>query len=294
MKLLLVQYRPAIRLYKWASILSQSHEVTIGYTRDCGLGLNWSKFDCVNLKDISDYTVYDRYISFNPGIDISYRSDIKCIQAVGDLKNANAPNQIEIDNLIKSDKCIFTSENQMNFAKRITNNRINADYYINGILPEMEGKRKDKIIEPKRIQFVYSGTITQNEKHHRNIIEQLRRIKKHYACDIHIYPSHISCGLGYEDFIVHESVSPYSLISELSQYDAGLFVLSNSEEVISQVLPNKVFEYLAAGIPVICDHNRYTEALKHDGVYVLGWNVPNYDHKRHTKYYNSDLNDLIE
>lgn len=292
MKLLLVQYRPAIRLYKWAMTLKECHDVTICYTTELGLGLDWSKFDTIHYDSVNVLN-YDRYISFNPGIDISHCSRIPTIQAVGDLKSANETNTQEIETLRKAYKCIFISKSQERFANAITGG-IASTYYINGVILEMIGEKLPKL-NKQRLQLVYSGTIVNTPGHHRNIIDKLKDIKANNDCDIHIYPSQISNGEGYEDFIVHESVSPYDLISELSQYDAGIFVLSSSEEVMSHALPNKVFEYLAAGIPVLSEP--YKEVIRHHGIYTMDdfkiKHLPLTDHSEFAKYYTKELCDIV-
>ena len=211
MKLLLVQYRPAIRLYKWAETLSKCHTVDIAYTTALGLGLDWKKFNTIKLPSIRKFKQYDRYISFNPGLKFSYRKDVKTIQAVGDLKNANEPHSREVTNLKSSYKSIFVSQTQREFAHSIAGD-INSDVYINGVLRDMVGTWRPKI-QSDKLELVYSCTIVDKPNHHRNIIDKLREIKRKNDCNIHIYPSHISNSEGYEEFIVHASVSPYNLIS---------------------------------------------------------------------------------
>jgi hypothetical protein len=267
MKLILVQYRPAIRLYKWAVTLkSLGHDVTICFTRACDLGFNWNQFKCVRYEFISDFTKYDRYISFNPCLDISYRDDVKVIQAVGDLRSANEISQKEIQILKMSYKSVFISETQRRFAERLCG-KLNSEVYINGVIDELVGEKKPKIKSDK-LELVYSGTISNGESH-RNIIDKLKAIKDNNDCNIHIYPSFISSVNGYEDFIIHESVSPYDLISELSQYHGGLFLLSSSKAVMNMALPNKIFEYAAAGLNVYSEP--YYEVLKH-GVAIINNN----------------------
>ena len=52
----------------------------------------------------------------------------------------------------------------------------------------------------------------------------------------------------------HGPVSPLELLSELTQYDFGLIPLADSRQHhrhLDSALPNKLYEYLAAGLPVI-------------------------------------------
>lgn len=296
MKLILVQYRPAIRLYKWAITLKKlGHDITIGYTTEINLGLDWSMFNCVRLHEIKDFSIYDRYISFNPNIKISHTDDTKVIQAVGDLKNANSFNQLEIENLKKAYSCIFVSEEQLLFAEKICGKLNNSFIYYNGVIPEFIGDLKEKL-SSKKLNLVYSGTIVNIEGHHRNIIEELRRIKNNNNCNIHIYLSQISNSEGYEDFIIHKSVSPKELISELSQYDAGIFVLGECKIVSDMALPNKVYEYLSAGIPVVAPN--YKEISKHLGIYIMNdYKIPKLDlsinYTQFSKQYNEEINKCL-
>ena len=294
MIVILVQYRPAIRLYKWAVTLQNCCvDVTIGYTDHLGLGLNWDKFKSKRLESFKGFENFDYYISFNPNLGISFTNETKVIQAVGDLTSANKHNAKEIQNMERSYKCIFISETQRQFAHSIA--RIKSDVYHNGVVSELIGEKKPKL-NKERLQLVYSGTITDAMLHHRNIIDNLKEIKAKNLVDIHIYPSHISSTLGYEDFIIHKPVSPYNVISELSQYDGGLFVLGNTQ-VGDMALPNKVFEYLASGIPVIT--NAYREIFNYNkGCYFMTNNsIPEFDKKDYsdcTKLYGEDLLRCLE
>ena len=291
MKLILSQYRPAIRLYKWAvTLMNQGYDVTVCYTTELGLGLDWSQFKTVRHSEVTNWKQYDKYISFNPGIGISHNEHIPTIQAVGDLKNAVSLDLYEIDNLQKAEKCIFVSENQMKFAESIAPG-IAGSVCHNCMIEELIGEKLPKINNPIRPQYVYSGTITNIKNHHRNIIEQLKQVKANNDCDIHIYPSFVSKTTGHDDFIIHEPVSPYRLVSELSQYDAGLFLLSSAQEVCNMSLPNKYFEYIAAGLPVIAQD--FDEIKKHPGVFIMkDFNIPlikSDNYSKFTKYYSIEL-----
>jgi glycosyltransferase involved in cell wall biosynthesis len=295
MRVILVQYRPAIRLYKWAVTLQKyGVDVTIAYTTTLGLGLDWGKFKCERLESIKSFSGYDRYISFNPGLDCSHNDDTYTIQAVGDLKNCNAFDIQERNNLKRAYSCVFVSETQRKFAEDICLGLERTHVYLNGVITEMIGSYKPKI-QSDKLELVYSGTIT-NKVNHRNIIDELKRIKDNNNCNIHIYPSHISKSIGYEDFIIHDTVSPYDLISELSQYHAGIFVLGSPSNVSNMAMPNKIFEYLSAGLPVLCPE--YSEAMKfNDGIsFMNDFKIGQLstDVTKFSKYYNEDLLECLK
>jgi hypothetical protein len=57
-------------------------------------------------------------------------------------------------------------------------------------------------------------------------------------------------------------------------------------------LPNKVFEYMAAGLPVYSE--AYTEMIGRGGVYLMDdFKITPVFEDIHTKYYDIDLCDMI-
>lgn len=280
MNLILVQYRPAVRLYKWAVTLQKmGHEVTVCYTEPPVEGLIWDRFNMVEFTSIHSFSGYNYYISFNPGLRISHTAATKVIQAVGDLRTVGAvessKTRNEMINLNASFKNVFISETQRDFAvKEMMIDPGKCHVVENGIIDEFIGERKPKI-KSDRLMLVYQGTIT-DVVNHRNIAQQLIDIANENDCEIHIYPSSIST---YETYIhkhifIHSTVSPYELVSELSQYDAGL-ILVNNDRVGNMCLPNKFHEYIAAGLPIISP--RWNEMEKandqYECVYFLRDNI---------------------
>lgn len=257
MKILLVQYRPAIRLYKWAYILQKiGHDVTVGYTTGLIPNLNWYQFNVIDMNDKIRLRDYDRYISFNPGIkDLSMPlANIRTIQAVGDIKNMNVNDPYEAAVLKNSDLCVFVSGAQRWWACDNLGVRPDkTDVIHNGIIDEFKGKRRPKI-NNGLINIVYSGTTSGKVENHRYILDKLIKISMVPGVMIHIYPSTLGIDKCYKDhgFVIHDTVSPYDLVSELSQYDAGLITVSD-RAVGDVMLPNKYFEYLAADLPIISE-----------------------------------------
>jgi len=259
MRIILVQYRPAIRLYKWAVTLDKlGFDVTIGFSTDLIQGLDFSKFKVINIRNRYDFSEYDLYISFNTNTKLSHTNTTKVIQAVGDLKGIKEANSTERKSLQNSYRNVFISEKQKAFAIKKYN--INPDKCFvleNGIVDELKGKLKPKFYDGF-VNLVYEGTITDITTNHRNILQQLILLSQNKAVRIHIYPSQVSTLETYkylDNIIIHDTVSPYELISELSQYDAGLILIS-SDTISDMALPNKLTDYLAAGIPVLSNPNK--------------------------------------
>jgi glycosyltransferase involved in cell wall biosynthesis len=68
------------------------------------------------------------------------------------------------------------------------------------------------------------------------------------------------------------SVAPEELLAHTRQADAGATVLEDNCENHRLALPNKVFEYVAAGVPVVSnDLPELRALLEHHGI---GWTVP--------------------
>jgi len=110
------------------------------------------------------------------------------------------------------------------------------------------------------LHVVYVGWIRDSQEgNHRDICSQLNLVASGDVT-VHIYP----LVLPQESGRVHKKLDdnpnvrwhpivPYSILySELRLYDAGLVLLApHDEQLLSVALPNKIFEYVAAGLPVL-------------------------------------------
>ena len=104
--------------------------------------------------------------------------------------------------------------------------------------------------------IVYQGGVRQAG--HRNIADMLMAIAEK-AIHVHIQPafhepSYENMAKGSEFLHYNKPVTPDKLLTELTQYDAGLICFKaegRNAEMLQASMPNKLFEYLAVGLPVI-------------------------------------------
>ncbi len=256
MNIALYQYRPAIRLYKSACLLTMmGHKVTIykASDREPVCDLMWDKFDIRNIQDLG---THDRLIAYNPGVTVP-ECDYPVIQYVGDITATTKPVMKEAQNLKKARKVAFVSHNQYLHARAMYNVPFSKTCIIyNALLKSMHGPHKPK--QPGTM--VYSGTLS--DKGHRHIYNILKYYSRRY--ELHIYPSCIGLPDPYKSLgTCHTSVPPYELVTALSQYECGL-IANASALVNKQSMPNKYFEYLAAGLEVIWDRKVSVPFLYYD------------------------------
>lgn len=105
--------------------------------------------------------------------------------------------------------------------------------------------------------------------------------------DFHVYPGNPGIDYG----IVHDTVMEYHLLMHrLSQHDWGFSGTLLPNHAWHHSYPNKVFEYFAAGIPVIAINNPLIKPLCNEGFGIYLDDVgdlkhlPKLDHKRYVKY----------
>lgn len=105
--------------------------------------------------------------------------------------------------------------------------------------------------------------------------------------EFHVYPGNPGIDYG----TVHDTVMEYHLLTHrLSQHDWGFSGTMHPNDAWHHSYPNKVFEYFAAGIPVIALNNPLIKPLCDEGLGVYLDDVgdlrqlPRLDHKRYVKH----------
>ena len=106
------------------------------------------------------------------------------------------------------------------------------------------------------IKIVYEGFVSSNGSHY-----DLRQIFQSLATEgieVHIYPSrdnpdYEALAVSSPNIVYHPSLPPERLFKEIRKYDFGWagFNSTFNNAHLDTVLPNKAFEYIACGLPVI-------------------------------------------
>jgi glycosyltransferase involved in cell wall biosynthesis len=159
-----------------------------------------------------------------------------------------------------SDAVITVSDEIFNLAHRqgyrlpeITHVYTNytLERFVPLTLPQVEHNTKNR-----PIRIVYEGFISNNNSHY-----DLRAIFQALAAEgieVHIYPSRDNAD--YQtladttpNIIYHPSLAPKKLFDKITQYDFGWAGFNDTLNRVhlDTVLPNKLFEYIACGLPVI-------------------------------------------
>jgi hypothetical protein len=107
------------------------------------------------------------------------------------------------------------------------------------------------------IHIVYEGTLASYDGDHYDFREIFRSIAEHHI-HIHMYDAHHNLEYqtlanSHEYIHYHGHVDPRDLSSALTQYDFGWagFNHTKNQQHLDVALPNKLFEYLACGLPVL-------------------------------------------
>jgi hypothetical protein len=146
-----------------------------------------------------------------------------------------------------------------------------SNYVSESMVPPL---LKDRLSEKDgQVHIVYEGTLASLEGDHYD----LREIFKDIALQkmpIHIYDSHANEDYRQLDatskFIhYHAHLAPRRLLEEMTQYDFGWagFNVTMNKAHLDVALPNKMYEYIASGLPVLSfPHKAQKTFLEKHGV----------------------------
>jgi glycosyltransferase involved in cell wall biosynthesis len=116
------------------------------------------------------------------------------------------------------------------------------------------------------LRMVYEGSLNTDGGHYdlRAIFTALAR----EGIEVHIYPSrdnpaYRALSARQPGVVYHEHVPPRRLYEELTDYDVGWAGFNDARNVthLQTVLPNKLFEYVACGLPVVSFRHQALESF---------------------------------
>ncbi len=176
------------------------------------------------------------------------------------MENRSIWNQWERQAIENSDAVIAVSDEILDITRRkgyrlppIT--CVYPNYIPERFIPKMllETHRNTS---DRPIRIVYEGFVSSNGSHYdlRHIFQAIAK----EGIEVHIYPSRDNPDYGtfavsLPNIVYHPSLPPERLFKEIAQYDFGWAGFNNTYNTahLDTVLPNKAFEYIACGLPVI-------------------------------------------
>ncbi|HPG37927.1 MAG TPA: methyltransferase domain-containing protein [bacterium] len=273
--ILFVQEAPCIRNYKMAAALrTRGHSVTLAWTRARlsqmypGLDDNvytaciqltthkqlWDisgQYDLVHCHNEPDILTVAALAGKAPVIHDTH--DLISLRASGD---ANLTYFEGVANRGVAGR-VYTTPYQLQEAQQLYGSDgpsiVLYNYTSQADLPDV--KLPKLSTRDGQVHIVYEGGIGGNT--HRNFIELFRQLAQGNI-HIHIYPTFYSQELA--DFFAqtanihyYQPCSPKQIMEQMTQYDIGIIPFNlekGNKRFLDSTIANKLFEYLAAGLPV--------------------------------------------
>ncbi len=278
LKILFLQPSPCIRNYKYAVALKKrGHEVTLLYT-DRKLSEVYPNLDdntykesikISNLNQIWQISKnYDLIHSHNEPDTFTVAALASSIPVIHDthdlisLRDTHDPNVSYFEGIANrgGQGRIYSTPYQWEEAKKMYDIEDEPLIFYNFISEEQSPKIKLPKLSKMdgKIHVVYEGGIWGTEGRHRDFTSIFVNLAKQDFI-IHIYPVRYDIGLEklfsqIPNINYYKPQSPENIIELMTQYDIGIIpwnLEKGNIKFLSSTIANKLFEYLAAGLPVV-------------------------------------------
>ncbi len=277
LNILFVQDAPCIRNYKYAAALKKKgHKVALAYfiekLSERYKGMSDSVYtesikitDYKQLWDLAqNYDIIHSHNEPDQYTVLATASGVPVIHDTHDLISLREPENYQLKYFEgianrSADGRIYSTPYQYEEAKNLYGvngksiifyNYASEDHLPKKFLPKLSEK-------DGKVHFVYEGGISGADGKHRDFADQFVKISD-YGCIIHVYPAKYDHRLAYffsnyPNIIYNNPISPEILIETMTQFDFGLIPWNldkGNERFLSSTIANKLYEYLAAGLPV--------------------------------------------
>ena len=279
LNILFVQNFPCIRNYKMVTALkSKGHKVTLAYTKyrisQIYEGLEDSVYDdCIKIRDnrhlwdiSGDFDIIHSHNEPDELTVVALACDTPVVHDTHDLISLKYEGNKDIsffEGIANRGAAgrVYTTPYQMEEARSLYGMTGPSIVYYNyasradlpkRILPKLSDKDGD-------IHIVYEGGIAGIDGKHRDFTSPFFDLANK-GIHIHIYPPS-SCDKeiakqysSHNNIHFHNSISPRQIMEIMTQYDYGIIpfnLAKGNNSFLDTTIANKLFEYLAAGLPVI-------------------------------------------
>lgn len=275
--LLFVQEAPCIRNYKMATALrKRGHRVTLAYTR-ARLSQMYAGLSDDVYTDLIHINNFRNLWDISKDFDIVHchnEPDILTVAALGgaapvvhdthDLISlrANGDENLSFFEGVANRGAagrVYTTPYQLKEAQKLYGEATgpSAVLYNYAVEDDLPRQFKPKLSQNDgQIHLVYEGGVgTQGHRNYFDLFFALARLGIH----LHIYPTvydpNIAKVFSQNNYLYyHHPLSPKQIMEEMTQYDAGIIPFNTQQgnkRFLDSTIANKLFEYLAAGLPVI-------------------------------------------
>ncbi|GJQ62980.1 MAG: hypothetical protein SCALA702_20330 [Melioribacteraceae bacterium] len=280
LNILFLQNSPCIRNYKYATALrKKGHNVSLAYT-DIMLSQRYKNLDDDTYNENIKIDNYPKLWDISKNYDIIHshnEPDLYTVAALGgdvpvvhdthdliSLRDTD-PNLKYFEGLANraAHGRVYSTPYQRDEAKSLYNVKGDSLVFYNYASEEhLPKKFLPKLSEQDgKIHFVYEGGIYVTNGRHRDFGDQFVELAKRGIC-VHIYPDNFFPDVAeyfapYDNVYYNHPIPPHELIETMTQFDFGIIpwnLQKGNVRFLSSTIANKLFEYMAAGLPVATAH----------------------------------------